>query len=85
MGKMNRLFVIGFTAVASILSMPCLGDDARPKKFHPSSDPANRGGWVLNEAISDEFEDQQSIARKSLSYREALTLIRDAFGSFPFS
>ena len=35
------------------------GDDAGPKKFHPSPDPANRGGWVLNEAISDEFEGQQ--------------------------
>jgi hypothetical protein len=49
---MNHLLAIGFTAVASILRVPCLGDDAGPKEFHPSPDPANRGGWVLNEVTS---------------------------------
>ena len=32
---------------------------AQTERFYPASDPNNDGGWVLNDAISDEFEGKE--------------------------
>lgn len=52
-----RSSILACAALAVAFSSPALADDHGKKAAHPAplSDPDNSGGWVYNEAISDEF------------------------------
>lgn len=51
-------FVIGLLVSAGCQSTGQIKEQTAPTTdaVHPASDPDNEGGWVLNEALSDEFE-----------------------------
>ncbi len=51
--NMALILVLGLTIG---LGQVCLADSASDCHVYPASDPENRGGWILNTQISDEFE-----------------------------
>ncbi len=54
---MFKLIHLGFLLGTTILlSLSCQREIESEEALYPLSDPENRGDWILNEAISDEFE-----------------------------
>ena len=62
--KSLKRWSVPATACCTILLAIPRGNAAN--RVHPASDPGNQGGWVLNEAVSDEFEGQRLDEKKWL-------------------
>ena len=62
----NRLGTTGFCMVVCCLAFAMQLQAAEPTvpQHAPASDPSNAGGWVLNMAISDEFDSEKIDASK---------------------
>lgn len=50
------LFGLGFCSIISCQQVNGEKVEITDSSLYPASDPENSGGWVLNEALSDEFE-----------------------------
>ena len=55
---MKHIFICVITLFLTQNSM------GQSDKFYPASDPENKGGWVLNEELSDEFEGKELDPKK---------------------
>lgn len=54
--KINNHTGTGLLGVALLVGVNCPAAIAQPTAVYPFSDPTNSSGWVLNQAISDEFD-----------------------------
>lgn len=57
----NRLGTTGLSMVVCCIAFAMQLQAAEPAvpQYGPASDPSNAGGWVLNKAISDEFDSEK--------------------------
>ena len=53
---MNKTSTKAYTLVFTLISLLASCVSAQKTGLYPASDPDNKGGWVLNEEVSDEFE-----------------------------
>lgn len=56
---MNRRRYLALVSIALVFGgQSSHGAESAAGEHHPASDPSNKGGWVLNEDISDEFNEK---------------------------